>query len=337
MKATLVTFGVVPDKAETGYGYIKMGKELPSESDCFTVNQFKEKPDSTTAKTYLASRDYLWNGGMFMFKASTFINAIDAANPEIVKACKAALEKKSTDLDFTRINSEAFSKSPSVSIDHAVMERTDDAVVVPLDAGWSDVGAYEALWNVLSKDTNNNSSRGDIILKDTRNSLAISESRLVCLVGVSNTVVIETHDAILVTNKENAQQLKETVDFLKKQNRKESTEHRQGFRPWGSYDCLDNGSRFQVKRITVKPGQQLSLQMHHHRAEHWVVVSGTAKVRCGNITKLLTENESTFIPLGELHQLSNPGKVDLELIEVQSGSYLGEDDIYRFEDEYGRN
>lgn len=332
----LVTFGIVPTKPETGYGYIQAGIELAEEAGSFRVDAFVEKPDESTAQAYLSSGNYFWNGGMFLFRASRLITELERTAPAVLQQCREALNNSAKDFDFIRIEEKAFSLSPSISFDYAVMEKTDSAAVVPFDAGWNDVGAYSALWEALPKDQNNNASKGDVLIDDCINSLVISESRLVSTLGLKDVVVIETHDAVMVASKEKAQNIKATVDALKAQKRTEATEHRQGFRPWGMYDCIDKGSRFQVKRITVNPGGKLSLQMHHHRAEHWIVVSGTAKIRCGDVTKLLSENESTYIPLGELHQLSNPGRVPLELIEVQSGSYLGEDDIERFEDIYGR-
>lgn len=332
----MATFGIKPTNAETGYGYIKRGKALSSDSGCYYVEQFREKPNKKTAEKYVESGEYFWNGGMFAFRASKLISEMEKNAPEVLSACKSAIALKKVDSDFTRVDAEAFKQSPSISIDYAIMEKTEAAIMVPLDAGWSDVGSYESLWQVIEKDENSNASKGDVVFTDSQSCLAISESRLVCLSGVKDVVVVETPDAVLVTSKENSQQIKDTVAQLKSDSRVETEEHRQGFRPWGSYDCVDRGDRFQVKRITVKPGQKLSLQMHHHRAEHWVVVTGTALVKCGESTQLLTENESIYIPLGELHQLSNPGVLDLELIEVQSGSYLGENDILRFEDEYGR-
>ena len=332
----LVTFGVVCSRPETGYGYIKSGERIGAAGEGLEVERFVEKPDLATAETYVADGSYFWNGGMFVFTPSAFLKEMQAHAPAILQACELAYASAKTDLDFIRLSAELFGESPSLSIDYALMEKTANAAVVPLDAGWNDVGAYSALWDVLEKDEANNASRGDTLLNNCKDTLAVAESRLVCANGVEDLVIIETHDAVLVSTKDKAQDVKALVDALKAKKRSEALEHREGFRPWGVYDCIDKGSRFLVKRITVKPGQKLSLQMHHHRAEHWVVVTGTAKVRCGDKTTLLSENESTYIPLGELHQLSNPGKVDLELIEVQSGSYLGEDDIERFEDAYGR-
>jgi mannose-1-phosphate guanylyltransferase/mannose-6-phosphate isomerase len=273
---------------------------------------------------------------MFMFKASVFLEELGKANPAMLQACQAAWGKAHKDLEFVRLDKEAFASSPSDSVDYAVMEKTSKAVVVPLDAGWSDVGAWSAVWQVLAQDAQGNASRGDVLLEGASNSYVHADSRLVTLIGVDNLVVVETSDAVLVAHKDKAQDVKKVVDRLKAQKRPEVDLHREVFRPWGSYDSVDSGGRYQVKRITVKPGAKLSLQMHHHRAEHWVVVSGTASVRLGDVVKLVTENESVYIPVGVTHSLENPGKVPLHLIEVQSGSYLGEDDIVRFEDLYGR-
>jgi mannose-1-phosphate guanylyltransferase/mannose-6-phosphate isomerase len=309
-----------------------------------------EKPDLPTAQRYLAAGSYLWNSGLFMMRASVWLTAIGACRPDILAACQSAWEQGSTDAEFVRVGKEAFARCPSDSIDYAVMERIaagatssdavsdslPPAVVIPLTAGWSDVGAWDALWQVLPKDASGNVTQGDVLLQDCHDTLAFSESRLIACVGVSELVVVETADAILVAHKDRTQDVKKIVDQLKLAGRNEGQTHRKVFRPWGSYDSVDAGERFQVKRIVVKPGGTLSLQMHHHRAEHWIVVSGTAKVTRGDTTFLLSENESTFIPLGTTHRLENPGRVALEMIEVQSGAYLGEDDIVRFEDVYGR-
>ncbi len=335
-RGNLVTFGVVPTAPETGYGYIKKGVDIADANDCGAVEKFVEKPDHDTAKKYIASGDYFWNGGMFMFKASVYLQELERFEPAIYLACKKAFDACKLDNDFVRIDAEAFSLSPSLSIDYAVMEKTQKCVVVLLDAGWSDVGAWSAVWDNLPKDERGNATRGDVKLLECSDSLVVSDGRLVTVIGLDNVVVVESADAIMVADRDRAQGVKAIVDSLKVENRAEAIEHREGFRPWGKYDCLDRDDHFQIKRITVKPGKMLSLQMHHHRAEHWIVVKGTAKVRCGEVTKLLSKNQSTFIPVGELHQLSNPGKFDLELIEVQSGPYLGEDDIERFSDDYGR-
>ena len=327
----LVTFGIVPSGPETGYGYIKAA----AGSQVRAVERFVEKPDLTTAESYVASGEYFWNSGMFLFKASRYLDELRKFNPSMMSACEQALEQASIDQDFIRLSPAAFAACPSDSIDYAVMERTQDAVVVPLDAGWSDVGSWSALWEVSDKDANGNAHHGDVIEIDCRNTYAYG-SRLIALVGLEDVVVVETDDAVMVGHRDRVQDVKELVSQIKKEGRSEAAAHRKVYRPWGAYDSIDNGSRFQVKRITVKPGAVLSLQMHHHRAEHWIVVSGTAEVTRGDEIILLTENQSTYIPLGVTHRLRNPGKLPLGLIEVQSGSYLGEDDIVRFEDQYGR-
>jgi mannose-1-phosphate guanylyltransferase/mannose-6-phosphate isomerase len=330
----LVTFGIVVHKPETGYGYIKRGKAM--DEVAFQVDSFKEKPDEATAQGYLDSGEYYWNSGMFMFRANRYLEELGRHRPDILKACEAALKGAKEDLDFIRVDKEAFSACPDESVDYAVMENTDDAVVVPLDAGWSDVGSWSALWEVDEKDTHGNAFRGDVILEDTENCLVHATEKLVATVGLKDTVIVETKDAVLVAAKDKVHEVKRIVERLKDADRSEFKHHRQVYRPWGHYDSIGNGDRYQVKCITVKPGAKLSVQMHHHRAEHWIVVSGTAKVTIGDKTFLVTENESTYIPVGIVHALENPGKVPLELIEVQSGSYLGEDDIVRFEDRYGR-
>lgn len=329
----LVTFGIVGNKPETGYGYIKRGKQYQSG---FMVDSFVEKPNLAKAQEYLASGDYYWNSGMFLFKASRYLAELKAFRPDIYAACELAMQIQNNDLDFIRVDKVAFEACPDESIDYAVMEQTQDAVVVPMDAGWSDVGGFAALWDVSEKDHNGNVFKGDVKAVDTTNTLVFGEDKLVATVGVDNLVIVNTKDAILVAHKDHSQQVKAIVNQLKAEQRCEVTFHREVYRPWGQYDSIDNGDRFQVKRITVKPGAKLSVQMHHHRAEHWIVVSGTAKVTNGDKDILLTENQSTYIPVGVIHALENPGKVPLELIEVQSGSYLGEDDIVRFEDRYGR-
>ncbi|WP_286221825.1 mannose-1-phosphate guanylyltransferase/mannose-6-phosphate isomerase [Marinobacter apostichopi] len=331
----LVTFGIVPSHPETGYGYIHRGTELAS--DCYSVDKFVEKPDLDTANAYLASGDYLWNSGMFLFSAREYLKELETHRPDILSACKAAIADASEDLHFTRVNADLFAQCPAESVDYAVMEKTDKAAVVALDAGWSDIGSWSALWDVSSKDDAGNSLTGDVIARDTENTLVRADSRLVATVGVDNLVIIETKDALLVAHKDKVQDVKSVVEQIRNDGRHEHMNHREVYRPWGVYDSIDNGTRYQVKRITVKPGAKLSVQMHHHRAEHWIVVSGTARVTNGEKTYLVTENQSTFIPVGQVHSLENPGVIDLELIEVQSGSYLGEDDIVRFEDRYGRN
>ncbi|MBN7824822.1 mannose-1-phosphate guanylyltransferase/mannose-6-phosphate isomerase [Bowmanella dokdonensis] len=332
----LVTFGVVPTSAHTGYGYIRQGGAINGSSNGSQVAEFVEKPDLPTAERYVKSGDYLWNSGMFMFKASRYLQELEKHAPDIYSVCKAAIDTESQDLDFVRVDAETFADCPSDSIDYAVMEKTDAAAVVPLDAGWSDVGSWSSLWEVQKKNAQGNVIRGDAILENVHNSYINAEQRLISVVGLNDVVVVETKDAVLVAHKDKVQDIKKVVDKLKAEKRPEFEFHREVFRPWGSYDSLDQGSRFQVKRIKVKPGEKLSVQMHHHRAEHWIVVAGTAKVTCDDKTFLLTENESTYIPIGTVHSLENPGKIILELIEVQSGSYVGEDDIVRFSDRYGR-
>ena len=332
-KDKLVTFGIVPTHAETGYGYIEKGEAKLSG---FEVKRFVEKPDFETAQQYLDSQLFLWNSGMFMFKADVYLNELEKYALDIYTSCQAAMQNTQSDLDFVRIDKSAFSQCRSESIDYAVMEKTTDAVVVPLDANWNDVGSWSALWDIQTKDIQGNVITGDVISINSEKNYIHSESRLVSLLGVENLVVIETKDAVLVADKSKVQDIKKIVETLKQQNRTEHFCHREVYRPWGKYDSIDHAERYQVKRITVKPGQKLSIQMHHHRAEHWIVVSGTARIHKGKDNFLLAENESVYIPLGEIHALENPGKVPLELIEVQSGSYLGEDDIVRFEDMYGR-
>ena len=340
----MVTFGITPDAPETGYGYIQTGAAFQVDG-ALRIARFVEKPDVATAEAYLAEGNYLWNSGLFMVRASVWLSALKICRPDILAACDTAWAAGKSDGEFVRVGKDAFAACPSDSIDYAVMERiarpdADAAlpagVVIPLSAGWSDVGAWEALWKALPKDDDGNVAQGDVLLQDSSNTLALSDGRLIACVGVNDLVVVETADAILVAHKDKTQDVKKIVDRLKAANRTEGQAHRKVFRPWGSYDSIDNGPRFQVKRIIVKPGAALSLQMHYHRAEHWIVVSGTAKVTKGTETLLLSENESTYIPLGTTHRLENPGRVDLEMIEVQSGSYLGEDDIVRFEDVYGR-
>ncbi|WP_164137439.1 mannose-1-phosphate guanylyltransferase/mannose-6-phosphate isomerase [Stenotrophomonas maltophilia] len=328
----LVTFGIVPTGPETGYGYIKAadGQGLRA------VERFVEKPDLDTATGYVASGQYYWNSGMFLFKASRYLQELERFQPAMLAGSRQAWQQARRDADFTRLDKDAFTAVPSDSIDYAVMEKTADAVVIPLDAGWNDVGSWTALRDVSQQDGDGNAHQGDVIAIDCRNTYAYAQ-RLVALVGLDDVIVVETDDAVLVGKADRMQEVKTVVAQLKAEGRSEATWHRKVYRPWGAYDSIDNGERFQVKRITVKPGGTLSLQMHHHRAEHWIVVSGTAEVTRGNEVILLSENQSTYIPLGVTHRLRNPGKLPLELIEVQSGSYLGEDDIVRFEDTYGRN
>ncbi|MGB0936903.1 MAG: mannose-1-phosphate guanylyltransferase/mannose-6-phosphate isomerase [Colwellia sp.] len=330
----LVTFGIVPTHAETGYGYIKQGNA--NEMGSAAVEQFVEKPNAETAEQYLASGEYLWNSGMFLFKASRYIEELKKFRPDILTACEAAMSDAKQDFDFVRPQSESFLACPSESIDYAVMEKTTEAVVVSLDAGWSDVGSYSALWEVCDQDEQQNVIKGDVIAHNTTNSYLHSQNKLIATLGVNNLVVIDTPDAVLIADKDQVQDVKNIVNELKDKQRSERTLHREVYRPWGKYDSVDNGERFQVKRITVNSGAKLSVQMHHHRAEHWIVVSGTAKVTINEETTLVSENQSVYIPIGAVHSLENPGKLPLEMIEVQSGSYLGEDDIVRFEDKYGR-
>jgi mannose-1-phosphate guanylyltransferase/mannose-6-phosphate isomerase len=360
----LVTFGIVPDKAETGYGYIKAGALLAGrgmrdaecenlDSGCasdfrvtrtasrvtdtaYEVETFVEKPDAATAEEYLASGDYYWNSGMFMFRASRYLEELEKFAPEMLSCCREALEKAQRDLDFVRLDAGAFGACPKDSIDYAVMEKTADAAVISLDAGWSDVGSWSALWEVGQADGAGNVMRGDVLTHDSRNCYLHSSGRMVAAVGLEDHVVVETADAVLVARRDRAQDVKAIVEQLKQQGRGEALLHRRVNRPWGSYESIDHSERFQVKRITVNPGASLSLQLHHHRAEHWIVVKGTARITRGDETLVLSENQSTYIPLGVQHRLENPGLIPLELIEVQSGAYLGEDDIVRFDDKYGR-
>lgn len=330
----LITFGIVPTHAETGYGYIRRGEPT---SELFQVSQFVEKPNSATAKDYVASGEYYWNSGMFLFRADRYLEELQAYRPDIFDACSAAMQDIQPDLDFIRIDAEAFEQCPSESVDYAVMEKTSRALVVPLDAGWSDVGAWSALWELGVKDARGNVCKGDVMTHSTNDSYIHADNALVTTVGVKDLVIVQTKDALLVADKQQVQNVKNIVAELKTQGRKEQRLHREVFRPWGKYDSIDHSQRYQVKRITVNPGEKLSVQMHHHRAEHWVVVSGTANVTLNHETTMLSENESIYIPIGTVHALENPGKIPLELIEVQTGSYLGEDDIVRFEDRYGRS
>ena len=331
----LVTFGVVPTRAETGFGYIKREQNKISEN-AFSVAEFVEKPNVQKAQSYIDNGNYLWNSGMFLFRAELLIQEIEKYQPEIISACKESYEKSEKDLDFIRLHKDSFSKAPNISIDYAVMEKTDKAAVVPLQSGWSDVGSWHALWESFEQDQNNNSSYGDVVEEDCNGCFIHANHRLVSAVGVENHVIIETADAVLVAPRDRAQDVKDIVNKLKAEGRDEVDIHPKVYRPWGAYETIDIEDRFQVKRITVYPLQKLSLQMHHHRAEHWIVVKGTARVTCGENEFLLSENESTYIPIGTKHRLENPGKIPLELIEVQSGTYLGEDDIERFDDVYGR-
>lgn len=343
LDGAMVTFGIVPDRPETGYGYLEVGTSVVADASVRPLAAFVEKPPLDVAKQYLAGGRHLWNSGLFMMKASVWLRALDRLAPEMSAACKAAFEGQATDRDFVRIDKDAFARCPSDSIDYAVMEKLAadrelaiPGVVVPLSAGWSDVGAWDAVWATSTRDASGNAVQGDTILEDTRGSLVLAEGRLVACLGLDDMIVIETPDAVLVARKDRTQDIKRIVTRLKAESRPHADNHRKVHRPWGYYDSIDAGPRFQVKRIVVKPGAALSLQMHHHRAEHWIVVSGTAKVTRGEEVIMLSENQSTYIPLGTVHRLENPGVIDLEMIEVQSGSYLGEDDIVRLEDVYGR-
>jgi len=345
----LLSFGIVADCAETGYGYIRRGKLIAGKAGedvcAYDIAQFVEKPDAATAQAYLDSGDYYWNSGMFVMRAASWLEAIERCSPEILRSCSEAMQSSRRDLDFLRVDKSAFLRCPSDSIDYAVMEKITAtgsasgelyAAVVPLDAGWSDVGAWSALWEVSERDDNGNACKGDVLVHDSRHNYINANDRLVAAVGVENLIIVETADAVLVADKQHSQQVKQIVEQLKQQQREEHVIHRCVPRPWGSYEGVVVGERFQVKRIVVKPGASLSLQMHHHRAEHWVVVRGTASVTRGDETFLISENQSTYIPLGTVHRLENPGSLDLEIIEIQSGAYLGEDDIVRYEDHYGR-
>ncbi|WP_416695848.1 mannose-1-phosphate guanylyltransferase/mannose-6-phosphate isomerase [Candidatus Pseudothioglobus sp. Uisw_050_01] len=331
----LVTFGILPNKAETGYGYIEA--EMNLNSKFYNIKSFKEKPSQTNANKYFKSGKYLWNSGMFMFKSSIYLQELEKFAPEILACCKNSLKDERQDHDFIRLINEEFLKCPELSIDYAVMEHTKSSVVVPLDANWNDVGSWESLMSSKLKDTEGNVVEGDVILDNVENTFAYSSNRLVSAVGVSGLIIVDTSDALLVTSKEYSQNIKNIVAKLKDQNRPEAVNHRKVFRPWGYYDSLDVGDGFQAKRICVKPGEKISLQKHKHRSEHWVVVSGTAKITCGDKIYNLEKNQSTYIPKGEVHRLENEGAVDLEIIEVQTGDYLGEDDIIRLEDDYERD
>ena len=335
-QGALVTFGIDPTGPETGYGYIRRGSAVAGFAGCYAVERFVEKPDAATAQTFLDDGSYSWNSGMFLFEASRYLEELAKFQPRIAEQTDAAMAGRHGDLDFCRMDTAAFAACPSDSIDYAVMEHTRHAVVVPATLGWNDVGSWSALWEVLPGNADGNVLRGDVYVDNVQNSLVRAESRMVALIGVKDLVVIETDDAVLVAHKDHVQDVKKVVEHLKASQRTEHLNHTRVYRPWGYYEGIDAGSRFQVKRIMVNPGEKLSLQMHHHRAEHWVVVRGTARITCGDTVKLLSENESTYIPIGVTHRLENPGKMPLDIIEVQSGSYLGEDDIVRFEDIYAR-
>ena len=329
----LVTFGIEPNEPHTGYGYIKRGEQKDAG---FAVDHFVEKPSAEIAENYVSSGDYYWNSGIFLFKTSKYLEELKNFRPDIYEACESSVADMQTDLDFLRVDKEKFESCPSESADYAVMEKTKDAVVVPLDAGWSDIGSWSSLWDISEKDVNGNATYGDVMIHNSNNSYVRTDGKLVAAIGVDDLVIVSTKDAVMVSHKDSVQNIKGIVDLLKTSSRSEWELHREVHRPWGKYDLIDTGKNYQAKRITVKPGAKLSVQMHNHRAEHWIVVSGEAKVTNDDKTFLLSENESTFIPVGTIHSLENLGKVKLELIEVQSGSYLGEDDIVRFEDLYGR-
>ena len=333
----LATFGIVPTGPETGYGYIRRGRALDVDEGCYAVEQFVEKPDRATAEAFVADQAYSWNSGMFLFQAARYLEELRTFRPAIADSCEKAFYGAYHDLDFCRLEEASFATCPAESIDYAVMEHTRHAVMVPTEMGWSDVGSWSALWEILAADTDGNVLRGDVYTDHVQNAMIRAENRFVAVIGVDNLIVVETKDAVLVVHKDHVQRVKKVVDDLKKNSRTEHMNHANVYRPWGSYEGIDIGDRYQVKRITVKPGGKLSLQMHHHRAEHWVVVSGTARITCGKEEKFLTENESTYIPIGVTHRLENPGKMPLHLIEVQSGGYLGEDDIVRFDDIYKRS
>ncbi|MBB1201476.1 mannose-1-phosphate guanyltransferase [Enterobacteriaceae bacterium 89] len=337
-KGKLVTFGIVPNKPETGYGYIRRG-DASCDTDttsAFKVAQFVEKPNLETAQAYVSSGEYYWNSGMFLFRADRYIEELRQFRPDILAACEKAMSVVDPDLDFIRVDEEAFMACPDESIDYAVMEQTSDAVVVPMDAGWSDVGSWSSLWDISRKSPEGNVITGDVLSHSTENSFLYSESGLLATVGVKDLVVVQTKDAVLIADRNSVQDVKKIVESIKTNGRHEHHTHREVYRPWGKYDSIDTASRYQVKRLTVKPGEGISLQMHHHRAEHWIIVAGTAQVTINDQIRLLGENESVYIPVGAKHCLENPGKIPLELIEVRSGSYLGEDDIVRLADRYGR-
>jgi len=335
MNDKLVTFGIVPNKVETGYGYIEIEKN--ESNDHFNIKSFTEKPNKKDSKKYVDSGNFLWNSGMFMFKASAYLSELEKFQPDILQACKKSIESERKDVDFIRLNNAEFMKCASESVDYAIMEKTEKSVVVPLDANWSDIGSWEALFNSKEKDIDGNVYEGDVILDDVTNTFAFSSNRLVAATGVSNLIIVDTQDALLVTNRDNVQNIKNIVNILKINNRPETENHRKVYRPWGYYDCIDSDAGFQVKRILVNPGAKLSLQKHKHRAEHWVVVKGIAKITLKDKVFNLIADQSTYIPREEIHRIENAEKVPLEIIEIQTGSYLGEDDIIRLEDDYQRN
>ena len=336
-KDYLVTFGITPDAPETGYGYIKRGATLAGLVGSYGVDRFVEKPDAQTAANYIADGSYSWNSGLFLFKASAFLDELERLEPQMLEGCRAAIAKGRQDLDFFRLESESFAKIKSVSIDYAIMEKTHKAAIVPASMGWSDIGSWDQLWSATAHDESGNTIKGDVITNNTHDCYVQSQGPLVATVGLKDMIVVATSDAVLVSHKNTSQDVKKIVETLDKEGREIRNSHRKVFRPWGAYESVDSGRNFQVKRITVNVGAKISLQMHHKRAEHWIVVSGTARVTCDDKITTLTENQSTYIPLGAKHRLENIGQQPLELIEVQSGSYLGEDDIVRFEDSYGRS
>ena len=329
----LVTFGIIPTQPHTGYGYIKRGDDL---GVGFEVDEFVEKPSSEVAQDYMSSGEYYWNSGMFLFKASRYLGELKKFRPDIAEACESSMVKAQADLDFLRVDKQVFELCPAESIDYAVMEKTSDAVVISMDAGWSDIGSWSSLWEISKKDSDGNAIHGDVMLQSSHNSYVRTDGPLVAAIGVDELIIVATKDVLMVAHKDSVNDVKIITQELKASARSEWELHREVYRPWGKYDSVDKGERHQTKRITVKPGAKLSVQKHHHRAEHWVVVSGTAKVTNGDRTFLLSENESTYIPIGVVHALENPGKVELEVVEVQTGSYFGEDDIVRLEDKYGR-
>lgn len=331
-EGALITFGIIPTSPETGYGYIK--KALSTSESIFPVEAFIEKPDLKTAESYISSGEYYWNSGMFLFKSSRYIEELKKYSPGILEICESAIKNSYIDLDFIRIKEEFFINCPSNSIDYAIMEKAKNVLMVPMDAGWSDVGSFSSLWDISPKDNNNNAIIGDVLIETTTNSYIYSQNKLVATVGIDDLVIVETKDAVLVANKNAVQNVKNIVKQLKDKKRQECEQHREIFRPWGSHDEIAQGQRFLVKHLKVKPGEKTALQMHYHRAEHWIVVQGTAKVTNGDRTYILSENESTYIPIGSPHRIENPGKIDLHLIEVRSGNYLKENDIVRLE-EYG--
>jgi mannose-1-phosphate guanylyltransferase/mannose-6-phosphate isomerase len=337
VKNHLVTFGVHPTHPETGYGYIKTSQVSTGESEVYAVEQFVEKPDLETAQSYLAAGCYYWNSGMFVFKTDVFLNELQAHSPEVVTSADQARTWAVRDLDFIRVDKDSFANAPNISIDYALMEKSNNVVCVPLNAGWSDVGDWKSFWDVSQKDAAGNSFIGDSIDVGSNNTLVFSQDKLVATLGVNNLMIINTPDAVLVADKSKAQEVKAIISQIEKQKRSEHLQHREVYRPWGCYDAIDDGDRYQVNRIRVKPGASLSLQVHHHRAEHWIVVKGTALVQKNDEIMLLSENESTYIPIGTKHRLTNPGKIPLEIVEVQSGPYLEDDDVIRYEDSYGRS